>query len=97
MAASDRAACNRTSKLRIVERQHEAVGGALRDADREDTRQPPTHVDRLIRIEQGVGELADVLFGDLAQREHRVVAQRVSEREERNHVRHERSRHAVGP
>ena len=43
----------------------------------------------LVRIEQRVGQLADVLFGDLPQREQRVVGERL-DGQQRDDVRHER-------
>ncbi len=65
--------------------------GALRDADREHARQPPPDGERLVRIDQRVDQLADVLLGDLAQRADRVFGHRIPG-QQRDDVRHQRRR-----
>src|SRR5262245_13893397 len=63
-------------EARIVERRQQPVRGALGYANREHARNAPAHVDLVRRIEQGIGQLTNVLFGDLAERKYRVVAER---------------------
>ena len=74
----------------------EAVGRALGDADRKDARQPAADGVVLVRIEQRIGQLADLLLGDLAEREQRVIGERI-DREQRDHVRNESRRQPVFP
>ena len=73
----------------VVEAEHEAVRGALRDAHREYARQAPPDGEVLIRIDQRVDEQPDPLFGHLPQREHRVGRHRVPG-QQRDDVRDER-------
>ena len=73
---SERAAWNRTSKRVSSSPNISAVGGPLRHAHREHAHQTAAHREVLIRIDQRVDERADVLLGDLAQREHGVLGQR---------------------
>ena len=80
----------------IVEAEHEAVRRALRHADREHARQAAADGELLVRIDQRVDQLADALLGDLAQREHRVIGDRIP-RQQRNHVRHEAGRQPFCP
>ena len=91
MAASDRAAWQRTSKRRSSRASIEAVGRALRHAHREHARQAAADGEVLVRIDQRVDELADALLRHLLQREHRVVGDRIPG-QQRNHVRHEHRR-----
>ena len=74
----------------IVEPEHQTVGRALRHADREHARQPPPDREILVRIEQRIDQFADMFLGDLAQRKHRRLGDRVPG-EQRHHVRHEQS------
>ena len=88
IAASDRADWNRTSNRRSSSAEHQAVGRALRHAHREHARQPAPDGEVLVRIDQRVDQLADPLFGDLPQREHGVVGDRIPG-QQRDDVRHE--------
>src|SRR5262245_53326487 len=62
-------------EARIVERREQAVRGALGYANGEHPRNAPAHIDLVRRIEQGIGQLPDMLLGNLAERKHRVVAE----------------------
>ena len=79
------------SAPRSADRRGRAAGldRALRHADREHARQPAADGERLVGVEQRVDELADAFFGDLAQRPHRVLGDRIPG-EQRDHVRNQR-------
>ena len=80
----------------VVEAEHEAVGGALRHAHREHARQAAADGELLVRIDQGVDQLADPLLRHLPEREHGVVGDRIP-RQQRNRVRDEAGRQPVSP
>ena len=78
----------------VVEPEHHAISGALRHTDGKDAGQTAADGEILIRIDQGVDQLADVLFDDLPERKHRVGGDRVPG-EQRDRVRHEQMRQSV--
>ena len=63
IAASDRAHWKRTSNRWSSRPSSRPSAARCDDADREDARQAPAHGEFLVRIDQRVDELADVLFG----------------------------------
>src|SRR5262245_45463897 len=63
-------------EARIIERRQQPVRGTLGYANGEHPRNAPADIYLVRRIEQGIGQLTDVLFGNLAKRKYRVVAER---------------------
>ena len=78
----------------VVQAEQEAVGRALRHAGAEDPCEPAADRERLIGIDEHVGQLADPFLEHAAQRPRRILGDRVPG-EQRDHVRHERRRKAV--
>ena len=78
----------------VVEGEHEAVRRALRHADREHARQAAADGKLLVRIDQGVDQLAHPLLRHLPQRKHGVVGHRIP-RQQRNRVRAEAGRQPI--
>ncbi len=81
-------------EAQVVEAEQQAVGRPLGRADREHAGQSPPDDERLVRVDERVGQLADPFFRHLPQRDHRLLRHGVP-REQRNQVWHERGRHAV--
>jgi hypothetical protein len=79
---------------RIYEREHQAIGRALRDAHGKNARQAPPDREILIGIEQRIDQLADVLFGNLPQCEERMIGDGIPG-EERDGVGHQRRRYPL--
>ena len=81
-------------EAQVLEAEQQAVNRPLRHAHREHARQPAADGERLIGIEQRVDQLADPLLGDLSQRAHRILSDRIPG-EQRDHVRDQRRRQAL--
>jgi hypothetical protein len=75
----------------VVEPEEQAVHRPLGDADGQHAREAAPYRERLIRIDQRVGELANVFLRHSPQRIHRLFGDGVP-RHERNHMRDDRSR-----
>ena len=73
-------------ETRIVEREQQAIRGALRDRYGKHAGQAAPNCVVLIRVEEGVGQLADTLLGHLSQCNQRVIGHRIP-RKQRNDVR----------
>jgi hypothetical protein len=86
---SERPALKSDFEPLVVQRQEQGVNGSLRHADGKHAGEPAPHGERLVGVEQRVGQRPEPLFGHFTQRAHRFLRDCVPG-EQRNHMRHER-------